>query len=56
MKYTEYSSSNRHALMVSSHVYSRLKSRGHFGESFSNLISRILDELDAANRQGRAKN
>jgi hypothetical protein len=36
----------RHTVMVDGKVYSRLKSKGVFGESFSNLIGRILDEVE----------
>jgi predicted CopG family antitoxin len=27
-------------------VYARLKNKGRFGESFSELVSRLIDELD----------
>ena len=29
-------------------VYSRLKEKGKFGETFSELVSRLIHELDAA--------
>jgi hypothetical protein len=29
-------------------VYAKLKDKGRFGETFSDLISRIIDELDKA--------
>jgi hypothetical protein len=35
-------------------VYSRLKDKGKFGESFSELVSRILDEVNENNGGGNA--
>ncbi len=32
--------------IISQDVYRRLKAKGRFGESFSALINRLLDELD----------
>ena len=40
------SSSKRCTLLVKEEVYHRLKAKGRFGESFSALIDRLLDELD----------
>jgi len=31
-------------------VYNRLKKKGQFGESFSELIGRVLDELEIIER------
>ena len=36
----------RTTISVDVQVYQRLKSQGQFGESFSELISRILEEND----------
>jgi predicted CopG family antitoxin len=37
---------NRITICVDHRVYTKLKERGKFGESFSELISRILEETD----------
>jgi hypothetical protein len=37
----------RRTLSVNDDVYSRLKQKGRFGESFGQLISRILDQIDS---------
>ena len=31
---------------LSNHIYNRLKDKGKFGESFSDLINRLLTEID----------
>jgi predicted CopG family antitoxin len=36
-------------------VYTRLKDQGRFGESFSDLVSRIIDASDKNTTQGRTK-
>jgi Putative antitoxin len=36
----------RTTISVDAKVYQRLKSQGQFGESFSELISRILEEIN----------
>ncbi len=46
MSYTNYSPSKRCTVLLSEEVYQRLKSKGKFGESFSDLVSRLLEELD----------
>ena len=45
-------SQKRTTVSLDTHVYKRLRVRGHFGESFSELVTRLLDELDNANRGG----
>jgi predicted CopG family antitoxin len=40
---------NRINICVDHKVYAKLKERGKFGESFSDLISRIIDEADKTN-------
>jgi len=37
--------SKRHTVSIRHSTYEELKSAGKFGESFSDLLSRILDEL-----------
>lgn len=44
-----YSSCKRCTLLVKQDVYQRLRTKGRFGESFSDLIARILDELEGGN-------
>ena len=39
----------RHSLTINHSTFLRLTARGYFGESFSELISRIIDELDNNN-------
>ncbi|MFL6409543.1 MAG: hypothetical protein ACJ71F_21065 [Nitrososphaeraceae archaeon] len=36
----------RNTITIRNQVYERLKRHGVFGESFSKLITRILDELE----------
>ncbi|MGH9988481.1 MAG: hypothetical protein ACRD8W_31485 [Nitrososphaeraceae archaeon] len=36
----------RHSLTINHTTFLRLKKKGFFGESFSDLVSRILDELE----------
>jgi hypothetical protein len=43
----------RHSLTINHTTFLRLKKKGFFGESFSELISRIIDELENSNaKQG----
>jgi hypothetical protein len=39
----------RHSITINHSTFLRLKARGFFGESFSDLISRIIDELENKN-------
>jgi predicted CopG family antitoxin len=50
-KYTKY---KRCTILLKEDIYKRLKTKGKFGESFSELISRLLDEIDflVKNREG----
>ncbi|HET9807786.1 MAG TPA: antitoxin VapB family protein [Nitrososphaeraceae archaeon] len=36
----------RCTILLKEGIYQRLKTKGKFGESFSELISRLLDEID----------
>jgi predicted CopG family antitoxin len=38
--------STRHTINVNHDVFQRLKLKGAFGESYSNLISRLMDLID----------
>ena len=42
-KYTKY---KRCTILLKEDIYKRLKTKGRFGESFSELIYRLLDEID----------
>ena len=46
MSDTKCSEYKRCTILVRQEVYDRLKTKGKFSESFSSLISRLLDELD----------
>jgi hypothetical protein len=48
---TIYEMNKRNSICITSEVYTKLKDKGNFGESFSELISRILDEFDYMNTQ-----
>lgn len=41
--YTKY---KRCTILIKEDIYNRLKTKGKFGESFSELICRLLDEID----------
>lgn len=36
----------RRTISINDDVYSRLRQKGRFGESFGRVISRILDQID----------
>ncbi|HEY7111098.1 MAG TPA: hypothetical protein VH415_16850 [Nitrososphaeraceae archaeon] len=38
--------SKRHTVSITSNVYTRLRNHGHFGESFNDLVSRLVDEIE----------
>jgi predicted CopG family antitoxin len=37
-------------------VYTKLKNKGRFQESFSDLVARLLDEVDKLNGGGKVRN
>jgi hypothetical protein len=39
----------RHSITINHSTFLRLKGKGFFGESFSDLISRIMDEIEISN-------
>jgi hypothetical protein len=47
------SKNERHSLTINHSTFVRLKQIGVFGESFSELISRMIDELDSINSKQR---
>ena len=44
--------SNRTTISIKSDVYSKLKEQGRFGESFSDLLSRLLDQSESRGGSG----
>ena len=36
----------RHTVSLTSNVYARLKNHGQFGESFNDLINRLVSEIE----------
>jgi len=46
----------RHSLTINDATFLRLKNKGHFGESFSDLIFRILEELENSKQKGGSAN
>jgi len=40
----------RNTITIKNEVYTRLRNHGRFGESFSILIARILDELEGSEK------
>jgi predicted CopG family antitoxin len=41
----------RNTITLRNRVYSRLRQHGHFGESFSSLIERILNQLEGEEKK-----
>ena len=46
MDSTKSRTSKRCTVLLRNEVYSRLRMKGQFGESFPTLIDRLLDEID----------
>ena len=46
MYYNKNTQYKRCTILLKEDIYKRLKTKGKFGESFSELISRLLDEID----------
>jgi predicted CopG family antitoxin len=44
------SPNKRCTVLLREGVYRRLRTKGQFGESFSDLVARLLDELEQVNR------
>jgi hypothetical protein len=38
--------SNRHTITIDHSTFMRLKSKGHFNETYSQLITRLLDQFE----------
>jgi hypothetical protein len=43
------STTRRITVSLEAQAYERLAKRGHYGETFSQIVARLLDELDASN-------
>ena len=46
MYYNKNTTYKRCTILLKEDIYQRLKTKGKFGESFSELICRLLDEID----------
>ena len=46
MYYNKNTKCKRCTILLKEDIYKRLRTKGKFGESFSELISRLLDEID----------
>lgn len=44
--YKYYRMTNRHTISITDNVYEKIRTIGNFGESFSDLIGRILTEIE----------
>ena len=44
--YKYYRMTNLHTISITDNVYKKLRTIGNFGESFSDLIGRILTEIE----------
>jgi len=45
--YSLWAMNRRHTLSIGDEAYKKLKSKGNFGESYTKLILRLLDTIDA---------
>ena len=52
IKNTKY---KRCTILLKEDIYKRLKTKGKFGESFSELICRLLDEIDFREKEDKVK-
>jgi predicted CopG family antitoxin len=52
IKNTKY---KRCTILLKEDIYHRLKTKGKFGESFSELICRLLDDIDFLEKNRREK-
>ena len=53
MKSTESMTSNRHTITLDHSTCMRLKSKGSFGESYSQIITRLLDKFENVNCESK---
>ena len=52
MPNTQSQGYKRCTILLEQSVYNRLRQMGRFGESFSDVVSRLMDESEEANRDG----
>jgi len=52
MNNIKYYSYEKSTVLLTKEVYQRLREKGKFGETFSELICRLLDEIDSFNKKG----
>lgn len=53
MYYNKNTKYKRCTILLKEDIYKRLRTKGKFGESFSELICRLLDEIDSLkNKKG----
>jgi len=43
----------RHTITLNDSAFSRLRNEGHFGESYSEVILRVLDQLMEIKKEGK---
>ena len=53
MYYNKNTKYKRCTILLNEDIYKRLKTKGKFGESFSELISRLLDETELLEKRVR---
>jgi len=44
--------SKRHTISLDEDVYTHLKSKGKFGESFNSLVNRLIDTIENPSQTG----
>jgi hypothetical protein len=52
MDNSKYTSSKRCTILLREDVYQHLRTKGKFGESFSDLVNRLLGKLEKLEGQG----
>jgi hypothetical protein len=53
MKSTINMTSNRHTITIDHSTFMRLKNKGHFNETYSQLITRLLDKFESVNGESK---
>lgn len=48
---TNYQLCKRHTIALDNNAYLRLKSKGQFGESFSEVVTRLLDIVEKEDKE-----
>ncbi|HJT85172.1 MAG TPA: antitoxin VapB family protein [Nitrososphaeraceae archaeon] len=55
MYYNKNTKYKRCTILLKEDIYKRLKTKGKFGESFSELICRLLDDIDFLEKNRKEK-